>query len=178
MRLAKCHPGNREEIKQLFTKTFSDSEGPSEGLLVGNLAYDLMTRTDPQDLYCFVATEDEQIVGSILFSRLTFECDVDAFLLAPVAVHPSYQGQGVGQRLINVGLNELREDGVELAFTYGDPDFYAKVGFGPISERTAKAPLELTDPEGWLAQSLVGDELEPIAGDSHCVDALNSPEYW
>ena len=178
MKRSRGQPGDREEIRQLFTKEFSDAEGPSEGLLVGNLAYDLMTGTDPQDLYCFVATDDEQIVGSILFSRLTFESDVGAFLLAPVAVHTSYQGKGIGQDLIKFGLDVLRDHGVELVFTYGDPNFYAKVGFGPISEGVAKAPLKLTYPEGWLAQSLVGDDIEPIPGDSHCVDALNSPEYW
>jgi hypothetical protein len=33
-------------------------------------------------------------------------------------------------------------------------------------------------PEGWLGQSLVGDEIEPIAGNSYCVEAFNKPEYW
>jgi len=42
MNLLPYGPGNIEEIKQLFTKVFSDSEGQSEGLLIGNLAFDLM----------------------------------------------------------------------------------------------------------------------------------------
>jgi len=60
---------------------------------------------------------------------LTFESEVNAFLLGPVAIHTSYQGKGIGQKLINFGLNTLKENGVELAFTYGDPNFYSKVGF-------------------------------------------------
>jgi len=96
MKLRTHHPGDKEEIKQLFTRTFSDSEGPSEGLLIGNLACDLLTSTDPQDYYCYVATENEQIAGCIIFSRLTFESDVNAFFLAPVAVHTSCQGKGTG----------------------------------------------------------------------------------
>ncbi|MCK5334537.1 MAG: GNAT family N-acetyltransferase, partial [Gammaproteobacteria bacterium] len=63
-------------------------------------------------------------------------------------------------------------------FTYGDPKFYSKVGFSLISEKLVKAPLTLTYPEGWLAQSLVGDEIEAITGSSYCVEALNKPEYW
>ncbi len=98
--------------------------------------------------------------------------------MAPVAVHTSYQGQGIGQGLIAFGLNTIKEDGVELAFTYGDPRFYAKVGFQPISEEIVKAPLTLTYPEGWLAQSLLGDHMEPIPGKPSCVEAFNKPDYW
>ena len=178
MKLSTYNPGNIEEIKQLFTKTFSDSEGQPEGLLIGNLAYELMTSTDGHDLYGFVATENEQIIGSIIFSKLTFESEINAFLLSPVAIHTNYQGKGIGQKLINYGLNTLKENGVELAFTYGDPNFYSKVGFSLIAEKSVKAPLKLTYPEGWLGQSLVNDVIEPITGNSYCVEALNKPELW
>lgn len=178
MELSTYNPGNIEEIKQLFTKTFSDSDGQPEGLLIGNLAYELMTSTDGHDLYGFVATEKEQIIGSIIFSKLTFESEINAFLLSPVAIHTNYQGKGIGQKLINYGLDTLKVNGVELAFTYGDPNFYSKVGFSHIAEKSVKAPLKLTYPEGWLGQSLVNDVIEPITGSSYCVEALNKPELW
>ncbi len=167
-----------EEIKKLFTKVFSDSEGQAEGELIGNLTYDIMTVTDAQDLYGFIATENEQIIGGIFFTRLTFQSGVNAFLLSPVAIHTSYQGKGIGQKLINFGINHLKENRVSIVFTYGDPNFYSKVGFKLITEKIAKAPLKLTYPEGWLAQSLDGDEVEPIAGISYCVEAFNKPEIW
>jgi putative acetyltransferase len=167
-----------EEIKKLFTNVFSDSEGQAEGELIGNLTYDIMTATDAQDLYGFVATENEQIIGSIFFTRLTFQSRVNAFLLSPVAVHTSYQGKGIGQKLINFGINHLKENRVSIVFTYGDPNYYSKVGFKLITEKIAKAPLKLTYPEGWLAQSLVSDEVEPITGNSYCVEAFNKPEIW
>jgi len=178
MNFSTYNPGNIEEIKQLFTKTFSDSEGQAEGLLIGNLAYELITSTNAHDLYCFVATENELIIGSIIFSRLAFESEVTAFILSPVAIHTSYQGKGIGQKLIDFGLNTLKDNGVELAFTYGDPSFYSKVGFGIIAEKVVRAPLKLTYPEGWLGQSLVSDEIKPIKGNSFCVEALNQPELW
>ncbi|KAA3647317.1 MAG: N-acetyltransferase [Chloroflexi bacterium] len=178
MQLSTHHPDNIEEIKVLFTKTFSDSEGQSEGILIGTLANDFLTSTDASDFYCFIATENENIIGSIIFSKLTFESEVSAFLLGPVAVHTSYQGKGIGQKLINFGLSTLKENGVELAISYGDPNYYSKVGFRVIDETILKAPLKLTQPEGGLAQSLVSDEIEPIAGNSHCVEAINKPEYW
>ena len=178
MKLSIYKESDIEEIKQLFSKVFSDSEGQSEGLLIGSLVFDLINRTDPQDIYGFIATEDNQIIGSILFTRLTFESAVNAFILSPVAIHTNHQGKGIGQNLINFGINHLKEKGVKLAFTYGDPNFYSKVGFRCITEKIAKAPLELTQPEGWLCQSLVGDDIKPIAGNSRCVEALNKPEYW
>jgi len=179
MKLSAYNPDNIEEIKQLFTKTFSDSEGQSEGLLIGNLSYDLMTTTKVYDLYGFVAIDNDKIIGSIFFSKLSFDkSDVNAFILSPVAIHTNYQGKGIGQELINFGLNTLKEDDVELVFTYGDPDFYSKVGFIPITEKLVKAPFKLMYPEGWLGQSFVNDKIKPIIGESSCVEALNKSDLW
>jgi len=178
MKLSTYHPSNTEEVKQLFTKTFLDSEGQSEGLLIGNLVHELLTSTACHDFYCFIATENKQIIGSIIFSKLSFDHEISAFLLSPVAIHTSYQGKGIGQKLINFGLNTLKMNGVELAITYGDPNFYTKVGFRIITEELVKAPLKLTQPEGWLGQSLVSDEIESITGNSYCIEAFNKPELW
>ena len=178
MDLLKYKPEQVDQIKSLFTKVFSDSESESEGILIGNLAYELMTETDEVDLYGFVAIEQEVIIGCIFFSRLTFDSGINAFILSPVAVHTDYQGKGVGQQLINYGINTLKNEGVELIMTYGDPNFYSKVGFKPVNEETIKAPLRLTYPEGWLGHSLNSNSVDPIAGQPSCVKALNKPEYW
>jgi predicted N-acetyltransferase YhbS len=100
MNLLPYSPNNIEEIKQLFTKVFTDSEGQSEGLVIGNLVYDLMTGTDVQDFYGFVAVEKESIIGSIFFTRLTFDSEVNASLLSPVAIQTNYQGKGMSYRQI------------------------------------------------------------------------------
>jgi putative acetyltransferase len=178
MYLLMYSPDQTEEIKNLFTEAFSDSEGQSEGILVGNLAYELMTETDKEDLYGFVAVENERIIGCVFFSRLTFESGIRAFILSPVAVQPALQGKGIGQKLINHGIKRLKDEGVELVMTYGDQNFYSKAGFTPVDEETIKAPVGLTYPEGWLGQSLISNSIEPIAGKPSCVRALNKPEYW
>ena len=178
MELLPYKSSDIKEIKQLFTKVFSDAEGQSEGVLIGNLSDDIMTGTDSQDLYGFIATENERIIGSIFFTRLTFQNEVSAFLLSPVAIQTNNQGKGIGQKLINFGIYHLKENGVKIIFTYGDPNFYSKVGFNQITERIAKAPLKLSQPEGWLGQSLVSGKIEPIVGNSNCVEAFNKPEIW
>ena len=166
------------DVKKLFTDVFTDSEGQEEGELIGNLAFELQETTDPRDIFGFIAKDREIIVGCIFFTRITFEIPIIAFILAPVAIATQYQKQGLGQALINFGINYLKENDVELVFTYGDPNFYSKTGFKHITEEVAKAPLKLTYPEGWLAQSLVGDKIEPIKGNSICVIALNRQQYW
>lgn len=167
-----------DEIEALFTRTFSDSEGESEGAIVGGLAGELMRNTGTADLYGFVARDGVDLVGSILFSRMWFERDIDAFILAPVATRTDHQRRGVGRRLISFGLNTLKTDGVELVLTYGDPRFYAKVGFRVVAESVIPPPFKLSQPEGWMAQSLVGEHIDRIQGKSCCVEALNKSEYW
>jgi len=178
MRYSEYDPGKVEEINHLFIKSFSDSEGKSEGLTIGELTNNFMTSTDANEFYCFVATDHDEIIGGVFFSRLTFESDVKAYILSPMAIITAYQGKGIGQELINFALNILKKNGVELAVTYGDPNFYSKVGFSVISEEIVKAPLKLTYPEGWLGQSLVSDSIDPIASKSYCVEALNKPDLW
>ncbi len=168
-----------DEIAALFTATFTNSEGAAEGELIGNLANDLMAKTENDDLFVFSALEGQTIVGTIIFTRLTYPDDErTVFVLAPVAVATSHQGKGVGRALLSYGLKALKANGVDVAITYGDINFYTKVGFAPISEEVAKSPLPLQYPEGWLGQALTAPSLEPLKGQSHCVDALNDSAYW
>lgn len=166
-----------QEVIDLFIRVFTDSEGQDEGIAIGNLVSELLN-TNEHDLFGFVGTDQGKVVAGIFFSRLTFKDNTQAFILSPAAVDTSYQGKGIGQKLIRVGIQHLKEHGVELVVTYGDPNFYQKAGFHPISEKQIKAPQKLTQPEGWLGQSLTGDEIKPIPGTPRCVEALNKPELW
>ena len=166
------------DVKKLFTDVFTNSEGEEEGNLIGNLAFELQETTDPRDIFGFLAKDGEIIAGCIFFTRMTFEISISAFILSPVAISTQYQNQGLGQKLIKFGINQMKNNDVELVFTYGDPNYYSKVGFIHITEEIAKAPLKMTFPEGWLAQSLTSDKIEPIKGNSTCVKALMKQKYW
>lgn len=171
-------PISPADIEALFLKTFSDSEGMEEGRLIADLAHHLLTDTPPQDLRVFIASQNEHLTACLIFSRLTFDAPVQAFLLAPVAVHSDFQKQGIGQGLIRFALDALRAQDVELVLTYGDSRFYGKVGFKPVSTTLIPAPFPLSYPPGWLAQALNGKAPVPLPGNASCVSALNNPAYW
>ena len=166
-------------IAELFRSTFADSEGPEEGALIGALTRRLIEETPAGDLRVFTAWEDGAIVGGIFFTRLTYDGDRrTVFMMAPVAVATAHQGKGIGQRLINLGLARLKREGVDIAVTYGDPAFYSRVGFQPVSEANLPAPQPLQHPQGWIAQSLTDAPLTPLQGPARCVASFDNPALW
>jgi len=168
-----------EAVADLFTASFTASEGVEEGALIGALARRLIAETPTEDLRVVTAWEDSALVGGIFFTRLTYEGDTrTVFMMAPVAVATEHQGKGIGQRLISYGLDELRQEGVDIVVTYGDPAFYGRVGFKPVSETDLPAPQPLGQPQGWIAQSLTEEPLTPVHGPSRCVAAFDDPALW
>jgi predicted N-acetyltransferase YhbS len=166
-------------IADLFAATFSASEGAQEGALIGALARRLIAETPEGDLRVFTAWEEDALLGGLFFTRLTYDGDPrTVFLMAPVAVATAHQGQGLGQRLITQALDALRQEGVDVAVTYGDPAFYGRVGFTPVSEADLPAPQPLQQPQGWIAQSLTEAPLTPLHGPARCVAAFDDPALW
>lgn len=179
MNLQSYQSTNVKPIVDLFHQTFSNSEGEQEGELIADLAKQLWQTTRPADLQIYVAMEGQQIIGCIMLTCLTYpQSEKIVFMLAPVAVHPDFQGRGVGQTLIEFAKSELKQQKVDVLVTYGDILFYQKVGFAPVSESVLPSPMPLSYPQAWLAQRLKGHEIEPIVGPAECVEAFKNPAYW
>ena len=168
----------QNEVAELFTSVFTASEGAKEGKLIGDLASRLSSNIDNEEIICFGAYENGSLIGAIFFTRLRFNESILVYMLAPVAVRTEQQGKGVGQALIKHGLGELKKRSVDIAITYGDPSFYARVGFEPLSENVIQAPLKLSMPFGWLGQSLTGEPIPTIRARPTCVMEFNDPVYW
>ena len=176
--LTEYHP-HADAIAAMFTESFTASEGEAEGALIGALARRLIVETPAADLRVVTAWKDGALVGGIFFTRLAYEGDPrTVFMMSPVAVATAHQGQGIGQRLISHGLDALRQEGVDIAVTYGDPAFYGQVGFAPVAEADLPAPQPLSQPEGWIAQSLTDAALTPVHGPVRCVAAFDDPALW
>ncbi|WP_415891313.1 GNAT family N-acetyltransferase [Neptuniibacter sp. SY11_33] len=169
---------NAHQVVDLFEEVFTASAGEEEGRLLKQLVTKLVDETRQNDLLGFCALESDHLVGAIFFSRLTIPAPTLGFMLSPVAIDSDYQGKGIGQKLIGFGLEQLKNLGVVLVVTYGDPAFYSKTGFKQVSTELIEPPYPLSQPIGWLAQMLNNQDIQPSKGKLGCVKAFNNPDYW
>lgn len=79
-----------------------------------------------------VATDDDLVVGHIMFSPL-FVGDLQGVGLAPMAVAPSHQRRSIGSRLVDAGIERLRRMGCPFIVVIGHPGFYPRFGFQPAA---------------------------------------------
>jgi putative acetyltransferase len=111
-----------------------------------------------------VAEDDGTIVGHVLFSDLAIETRdavVDALALAPLAVAPSHQGQGIGSALVREGLRLCAEQGHRIVVVVGHPAYYRRFGFSAqLAERLASP---YAGPE-FMALELVLGALDGVSG--------------
>jgi putative acetyltransferase len=107
---------------------------------------------------------NKDIVGHILFSRMWIETStgsVAAVALAPMAVLPEYQRQGLGGRLIRHGLNLLRRQGERIVIVLGHPDYYPRFGFSIAMASSLQSPFPS---EAYMAVELSPGALDGIRG--------------
>jgi putative acetyltransferase len=105
-----------------------------EALIVENV------RAEGAGLVELVAEEDGQIVGHILFSRMTCTPPKRIAGLAPVAVLPEAQGRGWGQVLCRAGIEELRRMGAEAVVVLGHEAYYPRFGFSRDAAKLIASP--------------------------------------
>ncbi len=112
---------------------------PDEGRLVADLmAADL-------DAISLVASNDAELLGHILFSPLLVEVEgeaIAALALAPLAVMPGRQDQGVGTALMDAGLAQARAEGWEAVIVLGHPEYYSRFGFSAAAAQGFAAPFD------------------------------------
>ena len=81
----------------------------------------------------FVAEQDGNILGNIVFSRGFIENSktkrTPVLCFGPVSVLPDFQNKGIGSGLINYTLNIARSMKYPAVCIYGDPRYYCRFGF-------------------------------------------------
>lgn len=114
-----------------------------------------------------VAAADNEIVGHILFTKIKIRDDkgneCDSLALAPMAVKPTLQKQGIGGQLVRYGLAKARELGHESVIVVGHEHYYPKFGFVPAGKWSIKAPFEVPA-NVFMGIELVRDGLKGITG--------------
>ena len=95
-----------------------------------------------------VAVRKDEIVGHIAFSPAAIESEslnFEAVVLAPMAVLPAYQKQGIGGQLVRVGLEECRNLGCEVVVVLGHPTYYPRFGFVPAKPKGITCEFEVPE---------------------------------
>ncbi|KUK44169.1 MAG: N-acetyltransferase [Methanothrix sp.] len=118
-------PEDIEAIRRINEEAFGQ---PAEAEIVDQL------REACENLLSLVAVQGEEVVGHILFSTATIGEEgetykVEGMGLAPMAVLPRCQGQGIGSLLIHNGIKMLRERGCPFIIVLGYPEYYPRFGF-------------------------------------------------
>ena len=163
MHISEEAPGDADEISELLDLAFGDTE---ESVLVADL------RAGGAVIVALAATENDRILGHVLFSELPIELDggvLRAAALAPLAVLPERQRQGIGSALIRAGLAACRERGVAAAIVLGDPDYYPRFGFSAKAARSLRATFRGA---AFMALELVPGCLNGVTGTVRYAEAF------
>lgn len=110
-------------------------------------------RRNGKAVISLVAVDEEEVLGHILFSPVTVtppggaspSSKAKGIGLAPVAVRPDAQSQGIGSRLIREGLRRCRELGYDYCVVLGSPEYYPRFGFEKASQFGAQNEYGVDD---------------------------------
>jgi putative acetyltransferase len=120
MKIRKLSPENYAKVIALLRQAFPGSN--YEVKLVENF------HKHGKTVHEWVAIHTNRVIAYIAFSNAYNGPDVCGLHLAPLAVKPEFQKQGVGSELLRFAL---RQEVIKAntVFVLGAPDFYQKFGF-------------------------------------------------
>ena len=113
-----------------------------------------------------VAILNNLIIGHILFCKIIIKsekAEFPALALAPLAVKPEFQNQGIGSKLVEKGLEECKRLNHKIVIVLGHPKFYPKFGFKPAHDFNIVAPFDVPD-ESFLILELTSSALNGVSG--------------
>jgi putative acetyltransferase len=120
--------------------------------------------------FSLVAEEDGKLLGHALFTpaQVVYAGKLRPMIvLAPIAVHPSAQKQGIGGALLQEGHRIAQEHGFEAAMLLGHPSYYPRFGYQTQQHGSSSLAIQTA--------SLPANELEtraPLASDIPALMAL------
>jgi putative acetyltransferase len=123
-----------------------------------------------------LVAEDDAVVGHILFTPVTVESAVRRVIgmgLAPMAVLPDRQRQGIGSALVTRGLEILRERGCPFVVVVGHPEYYPRFGFEPASVHGLASQWEGVPDAAFMVWILDRNAMVGVSGVANYRDEFN-----
>jgi putative acetyltransferase len=101
------------------------------------------------------------------------EGNIQGMGLAPMAVMPSKQRQGIGAQLIKYGLQFLQEKGCPFVIVLGHPDYYPRFGFQPASRFNIKSQWEDVPDDAFMILVMDDNAMLNVSGIATFRDEFN-----
>lgn len=179
MKIRESTNKDKKQIQNLHINAF----GNTKGIEIADLAIGLMDDETALPMTSLVAVDGSDIIGHIIYTNVSLlgsEIPISAQILAPLAVDPNAQKQGVGAKLIEEGLKRLKQNGVQLVFVLGHPSYYPRSGFIPAGKLGFEAPYYIPEEhaDAWMVMALDDRLLGKVSGKVKCSRVLNQPEHW
>ena len=152
-------PDNRDGISDVTRKAFGSEEEVDLIIDIRNSEYFVPELS-------LVAVEGDMVVGHVMFSKINLETgagQIPVLSLAPIAVAPEFQKQGIGIRLVEAGLEEAARLGYTIVVVIGHPEYYPRFGFTPARACGLDIRFEVPD-EAFMALGLVDGALDNVEG--------------
>ena len=134
-------------------------------------------RAEARPVISLVAELAEQVIGHIMFSPacLAAHPELRIMGLAPMAVLPEYQRNGVGSALVEAGLEECRSLGMKAVIVLGHPAYYPRFGFQPSNRFNMESEYDVPA-EIFMALELEPGALSDVSGRVGYHDAFSDLE--
>ncbi|NTV10576.1 MAG: N-acetyltransferase [Zoogloea sp.] len=152
-------PETPADLAAVHAINASAFDNPSEARLVDAL------RAAARPLISLVAEDEGEVVGHILFTPVDLDGRDELAImgLAPVAVMPARQREGVGSALVIAGLSACRDVGAGAVAVLGHPEFYTRFGFATAANRELRCAYAVPE-EYFMVQELQPDYLAGASG--------------
>jgi len=163
-------PEKPEDLTEAHALNEQAFGGAAEADLVDKL------REGCPDVMSLVAEDDGGIVRHIFFSPVAIddaEQKSHGMGLAPMAVRPDRQRQGIGSALVRKGLEMLLDRGCPFVIVVGHPEYYPKFGFEPASTRNLRSQWEGVPDEAFMILVLDKAVMRGVSGTARYRDEFD-----
>ena len=103
--------------------------------------------------FSLVAVEDDEIVGHVMLSYVPVGPH-RVLQLAPLAVKPGHQNEGIGDALSRHALDLADQRGEPLVLVLGHPNYYPRFGFESARGLGIDSDIPDLPDEPWMAKRL------------------------